>query len=271
MPESQTLGRAVILTGAAGVLGQAMARALVEAGHRILLCDLAEQPLRDLAAKIGSGAERLATCAADLTDPAGPETLVETATKAFGRVDMLINNAAVTAFATWPVDRLRPAPWKMDTSLVRRFFETNMIAQHTLSSLVLPGMIERGWGRIINVTCSYDTMQRIFPYGATKAAMEAYTAALHRDLANTGVSANTLNPGGPVAFPEHVEKNPGRKWVTADVMNGPILWLASEASNGTEGRRYVGSRWDLTLLPEAAAARASGPMSWVGFGDAALR
>jgi 3-oxoacyl-[acyl-carrier protein] reductase len=132
-------------------------------------------------------------------------------------------------------------------------------------------MIAKGWGRIVNVTCSFDTMQRIFPYGATKAALEAYTGALQSQLANTGVTANTLNPGGPVAFPDHVAKNPGRKWVQPEVMNAPILWLASDASNGVEGRRFIGTKWDPSIGVVAALQNASGPMAWRGFGDEALK
>ena len=263
--------RAVILTGAAGVLGNAMALALLNAGHRVLMTDLDEAPLRQLADASGAQQERVALCAADVTAPLGPQAIVNTAVDAFGRVDMLINNAAFTAFAAWPDDRMRPSPWDLNTSSVRRFFEINTIAPHALTSLVLPGMIKQGWGRVVNVTCSYDTMQRIFPYGATKAALEAYTAALQLQLANTGVTANTVNPGGPVAFPMHVAKNPGRKWVAPEVMNAPILWLVSDASNGQSGRRYVGTKWDPAAAWEVALQHASGPMTWKGFGEEALK
>jgi NAD(P)-dependent dehydrogenase (short-subunit alcohol dehydrogenase family) len=264
-------GRAVILTGAAGVLGKAMAPALLRAGHRVLLTDLDEAPLRQLADASGAREEHTAVCAADLTAPSGAESVVRAALDAFGRVDMLVNNAAFTAFAAWPDDRLRPDPWALDTAFMRRFFEINTIAPHALIGLVLPGMVKRGWGRIVNVTCSYDTMQRIFPYGATKAALEAYTASVDMRLADTGVTANTLNPGGPVATELHMAKNPGRKWVQPEVINAPILWLASNASNGIGGRRYVGTKWDPEAHWEVALQSASGPMTWKGFGDEALK
>jgi NAD(P)-dependent dehydrogenase (short-subunit alcohol dehydrogenase family) len=263
--------RAIILTGAAGILGKAMTLALLQAGHRLLLTDLDEAPLRQLAEASGTLNGRVALCAADLTVPSGPEAVARAALDAFGRVDMLINNAAFTAFAAWPDDRLRPSPWNLDTASVRRFFEINAIAPHALTSLVVPGMIKQAWGRVVNVTCSYDTMQRIFPYGATKAALEAYTAALELQLANTGVTANTLNPGGPVATALHVAKNPGRKWAQAEVVNAPILWLASDASNGVSGRRYVGTKWDPDAASDIALQHASGPMTWKGFGDEALK
>jgi NAD(P)-dependent dehydrogenase (short-subunit alcohol dehydrogenase family) len=259
------------LTGAAGVLGNAMALALLRAGHRVLLTDLQEAPLRELAEASGAPQKDVAICTADVTAPTGPQTVVRAALDAFGRIDMLVNNAALTSFAAWPDDRLRPPAGELDAGLVRRFFEINMIAPHVLTHLILPSLIAQGWGRVINVTCSYDTMQRIFPYGATKAALEAYTAALQLQLADTGVTANTLNPGGPVAFPLHVAKNPGRKWVDADVMCAPILWLASEASNGVGGRRYVGTKWDPAAPSDVALQSASGPMAWKGFGDEAVK
>jgi NAD(P)-dependent dehydrogenase (short-subunit alcohol dehydrogenase family) len=263
--------RAVILTGAAGVLGNTIALALLSAGHRVLMTDLDEAPLRQIADASGAQKERAVLCVTDVTAPSGPQAIMRAALDAFGGVDMLINNAAFTAFAAWPDDSMRPPPWELDTASVRRFFEINAIAPHALTSLALPGMIKQGWGRVVNVSCSYDTMQRIFPYGATKAALEAYTAALQLQLANTGVTANTLNPGGPVATPTHVAKNPGRKWVEPEVMNAPILWLASDASNGVSGRRYVGTKWDPAAAWEVALQHASGPMTWKGFGDEALK
>jgi NAD(P)-dependent dehydrogenase (short-subunit alcohol dehydrogenase family) len=261
-------GRVIILTGAAGLLGRAMAKALADAGHRLVLSDLAEENLREVAAATRG---RVVTCAADLTHEGGPDNVVRTCLDAFGRVDMLINNAALTAFAAWPEDRLRPEPWRIDVALMRRFFEINTVAQHALTSIVLPGMVEQGWGRIVFVTCSYDTMHRIFPYGATKAALEAYAGSLNGRLGGTGVTANTLNPGGPVASPELVTKNPGRKWVGPEVMNGPVLWLASEASAAMVGRRYLGTRWNSALEPRAAAEQASGALTWSGFGEEALK
>ncbi|MDH7794265.1 MULTISPECIES: SDR family oxidoreductase [unclassified Beijerinckia] len=263
-------GRVIILTGAAGLLGNAMALALLEAGHRVLLTDLNEAPLRQLAEASGADQEKVAVCAVDVTTASGPKAIMGAALEAFGQVNMLINNAALTAFAAWPEGNTRPKPWELETAAVRRFFEINVLGPHALTSLVVPGMIKQGWGRVVNVTCSYDTMQAIFPYGSTKAALEAYTAALQIQLANTGVTANTINPGGPVAFPAHVALNPGRKWVEPEVMNAPILWLASEASDGINGRRYIGLKWDSAAPWETALQQAGGPMTWKG-GDEALK
>jgi 3-oxoacyl-[acyl-carrier protein] reductase len=262
-----SVSRAIILTGAAGVLGTSMGLALLRAGHRVVLTDIEDGPLQKLGATSGAPPGNIAVCAADLTTPAGPERVVRAAHEAFGRVDMLINNAAFTAFAAWPDDRLRPNAWTLDTAFVRRFFEINTIAPHALAHLVLPQMLERKWGRVVNVTCSYDTMQRIFPYGAAKAALEGYTSSIEIQLAHSGVTANTLNPGGPVATELHMQKNPGRKWVQPAVMNAPILWLASDDSNGIAGRRYVGTKWDPELPWRTALERASGPFTWKGFGD----
>lgn len=266
-----TKSRAIILTGAAGVLGTSMGFALLRAGHRVVLTDLDHAALQRLADASGAPRENVVVCAADLTTPTGPESVVRAAQEAFGAVDMLINNAAFTAFAAWPDDRLRPNGWTLDREFARRSFEINTLAPHAMTHLVIPGMVERRWGRVVNVTCSYDTMQRIFPYGATKAALEAYTASIEIQLANTGVTANTLNPGGVVATEVHMAKNPGRKWVQPEVMNAPILWLASDESNGIGGRRYVGTKWNPDAPWRTALEQASGPMTWKGFGDEALK
>jgi len=90
-------------------------------------------------------------------------------------------------------------------------------------------------------------------------------------LKSTGVTANTLNPGGPVATEEHMAKNPGRKWVRAEVMVGPVCWLASDASDGVEGRRYIGTLWDASAPPSQAYKSASGSLGWSGFGEASLK
>jgi len=261
--------RSVIVTGAAGVLGQAMTAALVKAGHRVLLTDRSEDALKDLAERSKATKGAIAVCAADLTSVDGPVVIEKAALDAFGRIDMLINNAAFTAFAAWP-DSDQPNAWELDTELVRQFFDINFIAQHALTSRVIPGMIEQGWGRIVNISCSYNTMQRLYPYGATKAALEAYTAALQTQLRETKVTANTLNPGGPVFFPAHVAANPGLNWVQPEIMDAPILWLASDESNGVPGRRYVAVKWTEGMTPEIALQKAAGPMSWRGFGAEAI-
>ncbi len=267
MRYGQTIPRVIVLTGASGLLGRSMTQALMRAGHRVVLVDANVEPLRPLVDAYGAESGGVALCPVDLTSDTAAETVERTALEAFGRIDMLVNNAAFTAFAAWPVADQAPKPWEVPTKLARKFFDINMLAQHALIAQMLPGMIERGWGRLINITCSYYNMQRLYPYGATKAALEALTAAIELDLKGTGVTANTLNPGGAVRTPELVAANPDLVWwVGADVMNAALLFLASPLSDGIEGRRYIGSRFAGAAPWYTAIEQGSGSLEWYGFG-----
>jgi NAD(P)-dependent dehydrogenase (short-subunit alcohol dehydrogenase family) len=114
-----------------------------------------------------------------------------------------------------------------------------------MSHSVAPHLIARGWGRIINISTSLDTMQRRHnsPYGVTKAALDAASLIWAADLENTGVTVNILLPGGMVDTDGTRPSTPQRKTLHVDVMNEAMLWLASRQSDGHSGERYNASRW----------------------------
>ena len=120
---------------------------------------------------------------------------------------------------------------------------------------------------IINVPTSFDTMQLkgICPYGPSKAAAEAHTVIMSRDLAGSGVSANVLIPGGPadtrmisdsVMWPDRKALIQPRKMIA------PVVWLASDQSEGVSGRRFIANLWNESLAAAAAAVLASAPAGW---------
>jgi 3-oxoacyl-[acyl-carrier protein] reductase len=109
----------------------------------------------------------------------------------------------------------------------------------------------QGWGRIINVTTSFDTMlaKGRSAYGCAKAALEANTAIWAKDLDGTGVTANVVTPGGiadtgfvPLGVPREV-------LIPASVMGPVVKWLVSDAAAETSGCRFVARDWDVSLLP----------------------
>jgi len=115
-----------------------------------------------------------------------------TAALAAGRVDILVNNAAT-------VEPLGPTA-AIPVADLRRAFELNVIAPAALSAAALPGMLDAGWGRIVNVSSAIvarpDSMVRFNAYAATKAALEAHTVNLAAELRGTGVTVNAYRPGG---------------------------------------------------------------------------
>jgi NAD(P)-dependent dehydrogenase (short-subunit alcohol dehydrogenase family) len=134
-----------------------------------------------------------------------------------------------------------------------------------LANAVVPEMMRQGWGRIVNVTTSLGTMINPgFPtYGPSKAALEALSAIMAKDLDGTGVTVNVLVPGGITNTPMVSESGFDRaKMIQPQVMVSPLLWLVSDAAAKVTGRRFLGVHWDSSLPPEQAAEKAGAPVAW---------
>jgi NAD(P)-dependent dehydrogenase (short-subunit alcohol dehydrogenase family) len=126
-------------------------------------------------------------------------------------------------------------------------------------------MMREGWGRIVNVTTSLGTMLNAGSptYGPSKAALEALSAIMAKDLDGTGVTVNVLVPGGITNTAMVSESGFDRtKMIQPEIMAPPLLWLASDAAGKVTGRRFLGVHWDPTLPPEQAAEKAGAPVAW---------
>ena len=101
-------------------------------------------------------------------------------------------------------------------------------------------------------------------YGRSKAALEALSAIMAKDLDGTGVTVNVLVPGGVTDTPM-ISDEAGfdrGKLIQPEVMVPPLLWLVSDAAGKVTGRRFLGVHWDPALPPEQAAEKAGGPVAW---------
>jgi 3-oxoacyl-[acyl-carrier protein] reductase len=126
-------------------------------------------------------------------------------------------------------------------------------------------MLKQGWGRIINISMNHETMRRagFSPYGPSKAALESETIIWAQDLAGTGVTVNSLLPGGATAtgmVPRDVDP---RRLLDPKIMVPPLLWLASESAGGVTGDRFVANLWDASLPPKQAAEKARSAAGWM--------
>lgn len=183
-------GRTALVTGAAGGLGAAMARALASAGANLMISDIAEDGScerlgSELAAGFGvaCGHHR-----ADLADPADVERLIAAAIDRFGSVEILINNAVVRHFA--PIDQFPLEHWD-------RALAVNLTAAFLATRRLLPVMRAAGYGRIFNMTSVYGfrgTANRV-DYVTTKAALQGLTRATAIEVAGEPVSCHALLPG----------------------------------------------------------------------------
>jgi NAD(P)-dependent dehydrogenase (short-subunit alcohol dehydrogenase family) len=265
MTESQ---RVAIVTGAAGGIGRAMVQGLLSAGIRVAGVDRDREPLEALTASAreqGKAAELL-TIATDLTDDSAADAITKATRGKFGRIDILVNNAGIGPGAIRSDSWQRPLKfWEITPDQWRRFVAVHTTAPLTLTNAVVPDMMRQGWGRIVNVTTSLGTMlnARSPTYGPSKAALEALSAIMAKDLDGTGVTVNVLVPGGITNTPMVSESGFDRaKMIQPEVMAPPLLWLVSDAAGKVTGRRFLGVHWDPTLPPEQAAEKAGAPVAW---------
>jgi NAD(P)-dependent dehydrogenase (short-subunit alcohol dehydrogenase family) len=260
--------RVAVVTGAAGGIGRAMVRGLTAAGIRVTGVDRDRESLEALAASAREEgkADDLLTLRTDLANDAAAGEITKATRDRFGRIDILVNNAGIGPGAIRSDSWQRPLKfWEITPDQWRRFIAVHTTAPLTLANAVVPEMMHRGWGRIVNVTTSLGTMINPgFPtYGPSKAALEALSAIMAKDLDGTGVTVNVLVPGGITNTPMVSESGFDRaKMIQPEVMAPPLVWLVSDTAGKVTGRRFLGVHWDPELPPEQAAENAGAPVAW---------
>lgn len=263
--------RVAIVTGAARGIGRTIAHALARAGAHVLYADIdggaTGFATREVAGQKNCG--RVLGVSCDITRSDDCKRTVEEAVRLFGRLDILVNNAGKgpVHLETAPATRSLKF-WEADADAWRDVIVTNVIGTFLMSHHAAPHLIASGArGRILNVTTSLATMQRRenSPYGVSKVAIEAETLIWAKDLAGTGVTCNSVLPGGAtdtdfVSAPTRADmRASGRTILQPDIIVPPVLWLASDHAAGVTGARYVGNMWDESLPLEQAAAGAREP------------
>jgi len=269
-------GKVAIVTGAGRGLGRTMTLGLLDAGACVAAAELdsaAIEETQDAAEDRGAG-DRFLGIAADVTwDDSGPK-IVSAAIERFGRLDILINNAGTSTGLLRGEGRPVGKLWETTPEEFRRIIEVNVAGAFLMTRAVLPTLLAQRWGRIVNVTTSLDTMWRpiMQPYGASKAANEALLTALAQELDGTGVTANVLVPGGAsnTRLVPRSAVSDRSTLIQPEVMVPPLLWLCSSASDGINGQRFIGTRWDKNLPPAEAAKNAGSPTAWQQLGRQAV-
>jgi NAD(P)-dependent dehydrogenase (short-subunit alcohol dehydrogenase family) len=262
-------GTVALITGGAGGLGRAMGAALAKAGASVVLADIngaaAVAAAKELAQQFDG---RAAGVACDITRKTDCQRAVAAARENFGALHVLVNNAGKGPAEIERSPRTKSFRfWQADPDVWQEIIVTNVNGTFLMARTAVPPMVEKGWGRIINISTSLQVMQRreSSPYGVSKLAIEAETLIWAQDLAGTGVTVNTLEPGGAVdtGFVHQGGRDAmaaeGRKLLPSSILGGPIVWLAAPHSDGCTGVRFVGRLWDNSLPVQEAATRARGP------------
>ena len=256
-------------------MGRSITTGLVRAGARVAMLDInadwLDQTANDLR-EIG-GDDAVLPIIADVTDPESAQNAVARTIAEMGGLHILVNNAGInprTAGFGGSAAGSRTDFYAIDPDAWLRVIAVNLSGPFLMSHAVAGHMIEQGYGRIIGVTTSMDTMWRKggAPYGPSKAGHEALVAIMAQDLAGTGVTANVLTPGGATATnmvlpPEGASSD---ALIQPEVMQSPVVWIASDAASDWNGRRIIAYYWDDTLPLAERLEKCSAPAAWPQLG-----
>ncbi len=228
-------GRVAIVTGAGQGIGRAIAEKLHAEGAGVIVADKNSETAAKTAAEIGGTAH-----VTDVSDPDQVSALVAAAADQFGRIDILVNDAAIVPFVPW--EELDFAEW-------RRVMSVNIDGVFLMCKAVYPHMKAAGYGRIVNIASNVVTAgtPNMAHYVASKGAVFAFTRSLATEVGQYGITVNAVAPGltaseGVLASP-HAEafdfvvslQAIPRRGVPADIAPA-VAFLASEEAHWVTGQ-----------------------------------
>lgn len=239
-------GKVALVTGAAYGIGLAMARALAEAGARIVY-NTSRQSTLDMGAEaykeLGIDAKGY-LC--DVTDEEAVKAMMEDIEKTVGPVDILVNNAGIIK---------RVPMTEMESSEFRRVIDVDLVGPFICSKAVIPSMIKRGGGKIINICSMMSELGRetVSAYAAAKGGLKMLTRNIASEYGEYNIQCNGIGPGyiatpqtAPLREPlpdgsRHpfdsfiIAKTPAARWGVPEDLAGPVVFLASAASDFVNG------------------------------------
>jgi len=223
--------RVVIVTGAAGNLGGALARAFQAAGARLVLVDQDPDRLPQLFPDLAGSAGALLAGSVDLTDEGSVGAMVAQALERLGRIDVLVNAAGGYRAGT-PVHETAPDAWEF-------LFDLNARTAFMASRAVVPAMLAQGRGKIINVgaRAALQGSANAAAYCASKAAVLRLTESLSAELKMRGINVNCVLPS-TIDTPQNraaMPKADAGRWVAPEALADVILFLASDAARAIHG------------------------------------
>jgi 3-oxoacyl-[acyl-carrier protein] reductase len=246
--ERRLVGRAAIVTGGGHGIGRAYCEGLARAGARVIVAEIDREAGEAVAHAIrGEGLDAIAI-ETDVGDQSSTERMAHTAIEVFGRIDILVNNAAV--FATIPISRVPveevdPAEW----DLVMRI---NLRGLYLSTRAVVPVMKSQRYGRIVNISSGtvFEGVATRIHYVTSKAGVIGFTRTLAKEVGAFGITANVIAPGSTLSeddpSPEIVAMREGhaakraipRVQMAADLI-GAVLFFASDDAAFVTGQTLI--------------------------------
>lgn len=252
MPD--TLHGVALVTGASRGIGRAIAERLASAGMEVAVAARTQDEIKDVAQAIGGKPFVL-----DVTDRDGVVRIVDRVEHELGAIDLLVNNAGI-------IESGGPA-WEQDAAEWWRVFEVNVLGPFLLMQAVIPRMIERQRGRVINISSqiahskidSSDTSPTYSAYAGSKAALTRITEAIAHDARPHGVYVFAMRPGSiRTALVEKmladlgdaVKNIPDNIWTSLETAGEIVAFIATGALDALSGRHIDAGVVDWRSLPD---------------------
>jgi 2-hydroxycyclohexanecarboxyl-CoA dehydrogenase len=181
--------RTAVVTGAAGGIGRAIIRGLAGVGANVVVADLDEKAAGEVAASVAADAKgQILAVRMDVSSTDSVRSALQFARERLGQIDILVNNAGI--------DKIEPFVDSTEQTW-RRIIEVNYLGTVTVTRAVLDGMIERGYGRIVNISSDAGRVGSSgeVVYSGTKGAVISFGKALAREVATKGITVNAICPG----------------------------------------------------------------------------
>ncbi len=238
--------KVAIVTGGGRGIGKAIAEAFAREGANVVVTAARQKDeIESVASKIGGTA-----ILADVSKKEDVRKLVDEVISKSGGIDILVNNAGRGMKFVNGNFMTEPQPfWEADPDVWRMVIDTNVNGVFLMTRTVVPYMLKRRSGRIINISMNYETMKRkgFTPYGPSKAALESMSIIWAQELEGTGVTLNVLLPGGATdtgMIPDSFMAARRSKLIDPAVMGPPATYLASDEAGDVNGQRIIAVEWN---------------------------
>lgn len=237
-------GRVALVTGAAGGIGRAICHELSRQGAAVLCADILADKAQEVASEIRAEGDKAAATYVDQAQYASASAMVEAAVVEFGKLDILINNAALFSGLT------RRAALEIEPDEWMKVVQVNLTGLFFCCKAALPVMIEGGYGKVVNVSSSsvFRAENRLAHYVAAKTGIIGLTRALAREYSDKGLTINTISPGATasgssISTREYLEgllpdRSIRRIQEPKDLV-GSIIFLVSPLSDFMTGQHIV--------------------------------